>query len=135
MAYVSQELKARLAPRVRAVLAEYGLKGTVSVHNHRTLVLTVRQGEIDFIGNYNQVAGELYAHTGRFTPAEDNLDINPYHYEKQFDGKALEFLKKVMAVMNDGNYDNSDLQSDYFSVGWYVDINIGRWDRPYALVK
>jgi hypothetical protein len=34
-----------------------------------------------------------------------------------------------------GNHDRSDIQSDYFDVGWYVDINIGRWNKPYALVK
>jgi hypothetical protein len=36
--------------------------------------------------------------------------------------------------MNDGNHDNSDIQSDYFDVGWYISINVGRWDKPYELV-
>jgi hypothetical protein len=35
--------------------------------------------------------------------------------------------------MNDGNYDNSDIQSDYFSVGWYIDVNVGKWDKPYTV--
>jgi hypothetical protein len=37
-----------------------------------------------------------------------------------------------------GNHDRSDIQSDYFDVGWYVDVNIGSWNRPYeveALIK
>jgi hypothetical protein len=135
MAHVSQELKARLSPRVRALLAEYGLKGSLSVRNHSTLVLTVQQGPIDFISDYNRVAGERYSHMGRFQPAQDNLDVNIYHYRDHFSGPALEFLRKVVAVMNDGNHDHSDIQSDYFDVGWYVDIKIGKWNKPYALVK
>jgi hypothetical protein len=34
--------------------------------------------------------------------------------------------------MNDGNWDKSDIQSDYFNVGWYVDVNIGKWNKPYV---
>jgi hypothetical protein len=44
-------------------------------------------------------------------------------------------MQEVFAEMNDGNWDKSDIQSDYFNVGWYVDVNIGRWNKPYALVK
>ena len=36
--------------------------------------------------------------------------------------------------MDVGNYDNSDVQTDYFDTGWYIDINIGSWDKPYTVV-
>ena len=64
-----------------------------------------------------------------------SLDVNPYHYKDHFSGRALKFLQEVMPIMNDGNWDKSDIQTDYFNVGWYVDVNIGRWNKPYALVK
>ncbi len=32
-------------------------------------------------------------------------------------------------------YDNSDIMTDYFDVAWYVDINIGKWNKPYKLVE
>ena len=35
--------------------------------------------------------------------------------------------------MMEGNFDNSDPQSDYFSVGWYTDINVGKWNKPYVM--
>ena len=135
MAYVSQELKAKLAPKLRAICKNYGVKASVAVRNHSSLVLNVSQGSIDFIGNSNRV---IAAQPGGFrngSPAKNHMDINPYWYHEHFDGQALSFLKEVMAVMNEGNHDHSDIQSDYFNVGWYVDVNIGRWDRPYALVK
>jgi hypothetical protein len=37
--------------------------------------------------------------------------------------------------MNVGNHDRSDIQSDYFDVGWYVDVNVGAWNQPYELTK
>ena len=46
--------------------------------------------------------------------------------------KALAFLSEVIPAMNVGNFDNSDPMTDYFHVGWYVDVNLGRWDKPYV---
>jgi hypothetical protein len=59
--------------------------------------------------------------------------VNPYHYGSHFTGKALQFLKEVLTAMNKGNWDKSDIQSDYFNVGWYVDVNIGKWNKPYVV--
>ena len=52
MAYVSQEMKAKLAPTIKAICKKYGIKATLAVRNHSTLVLNIRQGEIDFIENF-----------------------------------------------------------------------------------
>jgi hypothetical protein len=64
---------------------------------------------------------------------EQCLDVNVYWYKEHFSGKALSFLKEVITVMNNGNHDNSDIQTDYFDVGWYVDVNIGTWNKPYTV--
>lgn len=134
MAYVSKELKATLAPELRAICKRYKVKASVAVRHHSTLVLNISQGEIDFISNSNKVSKER-AHGREWRKAEKSIDVNPYWYQEHFDGVALEFLKEVFAVMNKGNFDKSDIQTDYYHVGWYVDVNIGRWDKPYALVK
>ena len=134
MAYVSQELKAKLAPQLRAICKEYKVKASIAVRHHSTLVLNISQGEIDFIGNANKVS-ESKAHGRDWRAAKDSLDVNPYWFQEHFDGVALVFLRKIFAVMNDGNWDKSDVQTDYFNVGWYVDVNVGRWNKPYALVK
>ena len=44
-------------------------------------------------------------------------------------------LKQIWDIMNVGNYDRSDIMSDYFDVGFYVSLNIGRWDVPYILTN
>lgn len=128
MAYYSQERKAKIAPQIKAILKKYNVKGSLSVDNHSTVVLTIRSGKLDFIENFNTTGlrpGDSIA--------KNYIGVNPYHYTSHFSGECLDFLSEVMSVLNDGNHDNSDIQSDYFDVGWYVDINIGKWNKPYIL--
>lgn len=134
MAYISQDMKAKLAPAIKAVLKKYDVKGSIAVRNHSTLVLNIKSGKIDFVGNYNKVAGRRYVNED-FRPAKDSIDVNPYWFHAHFDGKAVNFLKEVFRAMNNGNHDNSDIQTDYFDVGWYVDVNVGKWNKEYILVK
>jgi hypothetical protein len=135
MAYMNQERKAARAPAIKAVLKKYGVKGSLSVRNHSTLVLTLKSGKIDFIGNSNRVCGNDHYQVSRgFTPNTSGYsDVNPYWFKEHYDGKALSFLKEVFAIMNNGNHDNSDIQTDYFDVGWYSDVNIGKWNNPYIV--
>jgi len=137
MAYVSQDLKKSLAPAIKAVCKKYKVKATLSVRNHTALVLTVKSGAIDFIGNSNEVCGrDQYQVSRGFNPNTSGYeDVNVYHYRNHYSGKALKFLSEVIPLMNKGNHDNSDIQTDYFDVGWYIDVKIGRWDKPYILEK
>jgi len=135
MAYMSQEKKAKIAPKIKAVLAKYKVKGSLAVRNHSTLVLNLKSGAIDFIANSNTVCGNDYYQAARgFTPNTRGYDdVNPYHFQNHYDGVALKFMKEIFVAMNDGNWDKSDIQSDYFNVGWYVDVNVGKWDKHYVV--
>ena len=52
MAYMNQQMKAKIAALLKPILKKYGVKGSLSVRNHSTICLTVKSGKIDFIGNY-----------------------------------------------------------------------------------
>ena len=134
---MSQDRKSALSPAIKAALKKYGVKGSLAVRNHSTLVLNIKSGPIDFISNLNKVCAVAPGadRYGAYRPAVGSIDVNPYHYRDHFDGKALAFLSEVMPVMNNGNHDNSDIQSDYFDIGWYIDVNIGSWNKPYILTK
>lgn len=124
MAYVSQELKAKIAPKVKAILKKYKVKGTLAVRNHSTLVLNIKEGALDMYKDY-----------GKSEDAEKfGIQVNPYWYKDHFSGRTRAFLAEVIPAMNDGNWDKSDAQTDYFNVGWYIDVNIGKWNKPYAKV-
>jgi hypothetical protein len=136
MAYVSQERKKALSPKIKEICKRHKVKVSIAVHHHSTLVLNVKSGTIDFIGNINKVCGDqprYNEHT--WQPVTTHISVNPYWYQDHFDGAALAFLSEIIPAMNVGNHDHSDIQTDYFNVGWYVDVNIGKWDAPYALVK
>ena len=71
MAYMNQERKQQRAPIIKSILKKYGVKGSLAVRNHSTLVLNIKSGKIDFVENYienftvssidNKV---LFLHTG-----------------------------------------------------------------------
>jgi len=134
MAYMDQERKAQLAPAIKAVCSKYGVKASIAVRNHSTLVVTVTQGKIDFIKNFNEVNADKPrpAHLP-FQPAADSIDVNPYWYHEHFGGDALAFLQELIPAMKGPEYfDHSDIQTDYFHCSHYIDVNIGRWNRPYV---
>lgn len=141
MAYFNQDRKQERAPAIKAILKKYGVKGSLAVRNHMTFVLNIKSGKIDFIENFIQVCtnkpyGEKMSESRIEMLRKDrSMDVNTYWYQEHFDGKARDFIKEVLAAMNGGNHDNSDIQTDYFDVGWYVDVNIGSWDKPYILEK
>ena len=138
MAYMSQERKAEIAPKVKAICARYGIKATLAVRHHSTLVLNIKSGKLDFIENYinanhnRHYGGSMSADQVAYIRQGQTLDVNPYWYQEHFSGFPKAFLEEIFQAMNKGNHDNSDIQSDYFDVGWYVDVNIGAWNKPYV---
>jgi len=135
MAYMNQELKTKISRALKPVLAKYGVKGSLSVRNHSTIVLNLKSGVIDFIGNANQVCGRShYQVSNGFKPNTSGYsDVNPYWYQDHYDGKAKAFLDEAFKALKSADwYDKSDAQTDYFCTAYYVDINIGRWNQPYV---
>ena len=115
MAYVSQEDKAKLAPVIKYVLAKYGMKGTISVRHHSTLVVTVKSGNIDFGGT--------------------DIDVNVYWINEHYTGKARDFLNELhQAMMGPDWFCDDDAMTDYFHRSHYCDIRIGNWQRPYVFM-
>ena len=133
MAYISQDDKKLLAPAIKTVLKKYGVKGTIAIRNHSTLVVTLKEGVLDLIGDANKYRESL--NTDFFDKYVGYYDVNVYHIDKQFVDPIIgSFFKELMAAMK-GNlwFDKSDSMSDYFHTAYYLDINVGRWDLPYVL--
>ena len=142
MAWVTKANIDSKKPLIKALNKEYGIKATLSGTNDYTMTLTVSEGPIDFINSYIKSHDDkpmaqpsAWEHTVKYIMEHQYIDVNPYWYNEHFDGKALEYLRKAHEIMNQGNHDRSDIQTDYFDVGWYVDVKIGRWNKPYKLSK
>jgi hypothetical protein len=125
MAYISKADKDAKAVELRALAKEYGIKATVARRHCYTIVLNIQGGKIDFYGALKEVDGNY---------SRDYIQVNPYWLDDQFNkGVAHDFLTKALEIMNRGNHNNSDAMVDYFDVGWYIDINVGQWNKPYKL--
>jgi len=136
MAYMNQERKAKITKMLKPILAKYKVKGSLSVRNHSTIVLTLKSGAIDFIGNSNRVCGNDFYQVQRgFKPTTSGYDqVNPYWFQDHYDGDAKAFLTEAFKALKSADwYDESNAMIDYFNIAYYVDINIGKWDSPYIV--
>jgi hypothetical protein len=136
MAYVTQEVITKARAALKALNKEYGVKATLSGKGDSTLYLTIAEGPIDFITNYceNVKAKRHQRDTEQviaWVTKEQNISVNQYYLDSSFDGVALEYLEKAKAIMHVDHWDKSDIQSDYFNCAYYVNINVGRWNKPY----
>jgi len=118
MAYITQDEKKEIVSRIKKEvlsIPEFSkMKMTFGVRNSSTFVCNVRSGDIEFdLGD------------------RDYKQVNTYRVDADMDVKSNRFLSKLLSVINDTNYDNSDIMTDYFDVGFYVSVNIGTYDKPY----
>jgi len=118
MAYVSNLKKLNISAALRPIFKSYGVKATIARgSNKSTLVVNISAGDIDFGSDYTQ--------------------INVYHIDKNHTGKARLFLNHVLNTIKDVGewYDESNAQIDYFNTAFYIDINVGKWNKPYVNTK
>jgi hypothetical protein len=130
MAYVSQDRKKAIHAKLKPVLKRWGVKGSLAVRHHSTLILTLSSGRLNPLEDRVEAN---WRDDPRFAFPNLHIDVNTYWIDHHFQGPTRIFLKEVMAILNDGNHDNSDIQTDYFDVGWYVNVQFGKWDKPYVI--
>lgn len=142
MAYFSQKDKEKVSPAIKAVFKKYGVKGTLGVRNHSTLIININSGSIDFIAADLKIRERYARANGDSDPVVPrlSLDINEYSIvdslERVDEFKIAEFFRELIrAAKSAGWYDKSDVQTDYFDTAYYLDINVGKWNKPYVLVK
>jgi len=125
MAYMSQEMKKEIAPFVKGVLKKFGYKGTLKVNNYSTLAVSITEGPVSLEDIAGKELEDWQKDRGQYS-------VNHYHIDSRFahNEPVRDFLNALKAAMNgvgskESNYDRSDVMTDYFDVGWYVDIKFG----------
>jgi len=124
MAYVSQEMKKELAPQIKAVLKKYGMKGSIAVRHHMSLVCNIKSGKLDILGALGASEYE-----------RDYIQVNPYWIEENYDNpEVVAFLSELKEAMEGPNFFcHDDSMTDYFHRSHYIDINVGQFNKPYVL--
>lgn len=139
MAWMNQEKKKQIVEKVKPILKKYKVKGSFRVSHHSTIVLTIKSGSLDFIGDMNTERRDLL--NPRLFDKEKlrekyTLDINPYWYEEHYVGKSRKFFDELFPALYSADYyDRSNIQTDYFDTAYYVDVNVGNWNQPYTITK
>jgi hypothetical protein len=100
--------------------------------------VTIKSGPLDFIKDYNNTITEtndIFA----CKPVEGNVSINQYWYQEHFTGNAKEVIAEVLNIIKTAPskkwYDNSDITTDYFDTAYYINLNIGAYNKPYTVIN
>jgi hypothetical protein len=136
---IKQNILAQLKPLLK------GWKYTLS-YKDRSLTLTVTQGTFDLVAHLDSglqdgvlrlsscgIGGERIRYLLNATVQEKREAVHSKgdKYGKFAsigfaDKKDPEILQKILGIMNQGNWDDSDRSSDYFNFGWMSTIEFGR---------
>jgi hypothetical protein len=136
MAYISQDEKKALLPEINRVLKKYEMKGSVSIKHHSTLTVTLSTGRLDLIGNWFELQSKRLDRFDQITEKPTNLDVSHHRLDSKFNGECLAFLSELFDAMKGLDwYDRSDMMTDYFDVAHYVDVKVGRWNKPFIFGK
>jgi Large polyvalent protein associated domain 29 len=65
--------------------------------------------------------------------ARGHHGVNHYYINdsKLLTDKAKAMFTDITKFMNGYNYDDSDIMTDYFNTNFYMNLAIGKWDKPF----
>lgn len=118
MAYISTQKVAEIRSTLKKEFPN--IKFSVVCRNHTSVSVSILKAPYDF--RPDSLKDEKY------------LSVNS-HWFQNHGYKHQQILKRIIDIANEGNYDNSDIMTDYFDVGWYFDLSIGKWDKPFELTS
>lgn len=119
MAYITKEQVAKRRELIKSKFpASKGWKFSIVNENGSTISVSIIESPIDFT---EQLDGRSY------------MQVNVYYIKEHFTGEAKDVLLAIRDICNEGNFDKSDISTDYHHVGWYTSINIGKWDKPFKV--
>ncbi len=86
--------------------------------NYSSIIVYILSGPI-------QLTDDLYGYE----------EVNHYNLKNQYrnNPEVLGFLEKVYDIVNKGNYSKYYKKLDYLDIGFYINICIGQYDKPYVV--
>jgi hypothetical protein len=136
MAYIStNEVK-----EVRVALKERfknKLKFSVKRDHYSSVVVSIMSGEINFYDGSLDREDSWNKESAKHI-FDGHESINEYYPENYGKHGALfqdivNIMKTAPAKAEDGRewYDKSDAMTDYFDTAFYVNLSVGKWNKPY----
>ena len=138
MAYISTEDVKHIRNELKKELPQY--KFSVVRDHHSSVTISLMKGpafnDYEYFDRYNNVTKTANLSDG------EHHQINQYHLEDFYGKENAEILSKIDTISrtapakNGGKvwYNDSDIQTDYFDIAYYVHISVGKWNKPYEVV-
>ena len=127
MSQISKEHKLKIANDLKAILKGINLKYSLTVRDHKTLVMTIHSGPIDFIGEYDPEWTRFLKSDPKDDGPPPYMKINVLYYYKYFIGESLRIIDTILKTLCEGNHKNCHPN--------YVEVNLGTWKKPYILTS
>jgi len=138
MAHMTQEHKKRIAAELKKFMPK-SWKYSLRVVHHSSIEMTIRQAPVDLPKMVFEKRGsKVCNHQEPFYQDASNVykntSVNDHWIEEEVDAEYLTLFKKIIAALNLDNFNKSDIMTDYFHVGHYIGLEVGRWDKPFKVV-
>jgi hypothetical protein len=118
MAYISTESVKEIRNELKSLFPEKkGWKLSVTRSNASYLNIAIMEAPVEIRNN----------------PELDHENINTYYILDRDNKLGADLIHIIYEISNRNNFDKSDLMSDYFHVGYYFGMSIGKWDKPFKL--
>jgi len=119
MAYMNKEKRDIIKEALNNVEGIKDIRYTLKI-SLQSITMTIWRGKYDFAGDAESLGTDL-------------KNFNQFWPQETFD-EHLPFVREVLKALNCINYDNSDIQADYFDVGYYAHLKFGNYSKPYELI-
>ena len=139
MAYITKEQVAEKRNAIKAAFpASKGWKFSIRLQDYSSISVTILQGPVEFrIKNKNPAyENDYYARRDEMfgtTPITD-VQVNKYNTDC-YDAETKKVIDKLNEIIEEGNYNNSRPEVDYFDVGWWSSLKIGDYNNNYKYFK
>lgn len=125
MAYASKERKATIAAGLKEVMPK-DWKYSLAIRHHSTFVLTIAKAPVDLV---------KLATANGYRAYDNHVQLGGHNVARHFEGtEVAEVFNKIQKVMYSADYhDRSDAMIDLHDTAYYVDMNLGRWDKGFEV--
>ena len=132
MAFVSNEKMAQVRADLRAQFPEIKFKvNRGQSRSYSSIYVTIVSAPYQFIQpDMEYVANVEFTYDTGYRVRSD--EYNPQWEQalvREFGAKDV--LRRIVEIVNKGNHDRSDSMTDYFDVGFYLNISIGEYGKPF----
>ena len=129
MAYIKTEEVSAIRNELKKRFGHTGLKFGVKKQHHSSVHVTIKAGPIDFSDIYRDHygSGDHYAQVHVY-------HLSNYGQHQPFFEEVLKIIKTAPALAEGGRewFDKSDIMTDYFHTAFYINLNVGEYDKPYV---